>query len=217
MKFFYIFLWDLSTAAENLVVNKTKNCYLGKMQRGKFFASIFMISLLNQDFIFLGLREEKRNEQSQDYTNTFKVLMVKGRMLCGYFVSFFSFPDKDLRKSSKVKNSMSINYQLTPTFCMVLKRLFGCFLKLRSWPFMVLKDFIRFSVRAGTLTPRADPSSCGLMGSAIAPCSPLENTSGFVPSWGAAPHCHKEWHTLPHWHHSFCGRERDSSTNMGLT
>lgn len=98
MKFFYILLWDLSTAAENLVVNKTKNCYLGKMQRGKFFASIFMISLLNQDFIFLGLREGKRNEQSQDYTNTFKVLMVKGRMLCGYFVSFFSFPDKDLRK-----------------------------------------------------------------------------------------------------------------------
>lgn len=34
------------------------------------------------------------------------------------------------------------------------------------------------------------------------PCSPLQNTPGFSPSRGAAPHCHKEWHTLPHWHHS---------------
>lgn len=59
MKFLYIPLWDLSTAAVNVVVNKTKNCYLGRMQRGKFFVSTFRISLLNQDFIFLKRRKKK--------------------------------------------------------------------------------------------------------------------------------------------------------------
>lgn len=87
MKFLYIPLWDLSTAAVNVVAIKTKNCYLGSTQRGKFFTSTFMTSLLNQDFIFLGLREGKKNGQSQD-DKTFRVLMVKGRMLCNYFASF---------------------------------------------------------------------------------------------------------------------------------
>lgn len=89
MKLLYIPLWDLSTAAVNVVVNKMKNCYLGRMQRGKFFASTFMISFLNQDFILLDLRERKRNGQSQNDSNTSRVRMVKGGMLWGYFASFF--------------------------------------------------------------------------------------------------------------------------------
>lgn len=60
VKFLYTPLRDLSTAAVNVVVNKTKNCYLGRMQRGKFFNSTFMISFLKQDFIFLGLRGGKK-------------------------------------------------------------------------------------------------------------------------------------------------------------
>lgn len=89
MKFLYTPLWDLSAAAVNVVVNKTNNRYLGRMQRWNFFTSTFMISLLNQDFVFLGLREGKRNGQFQDDNTTSKVLMVKGGMLCGYFASFF--------------------------------------------------------------------------------------------------------------------------------
>lgn len=89
VKFLYIPLWDLSTAAVNAVVNKTKNCYLGRMQTGKFFASTLMISLLNQEFIFLGLRGRKRNAQPQDDNNTSRVLIVKAGMLCSYFAFFF--------------------------------------------------------------------------------------------------------------------------------
>lgn len=128
MKFLYIPLCDSSTAAVNVVVNKTKNRYLGRMQRGKFFTSTFMINPLNQDFTFLGLRG-KRNGQFQDDNNMSRVLMVKGGMLCGYLPPFFFFLDRDLRKIwfwNWVRRKSHV-YQLTPPFCMVLQSTFWMF------------------------------------------------------------------------------------------
>lgn len=59
-----------STAAGNVTVNETKDPYLGRLQRGMFFVSTFVVSLLNQDFIFLGLEEEEKEMGSCKMTTT---------------------------------------------------------------------------------------------------------------------------------------------------
>jgi len=53
-----------------MTVNETKNPYLGRLKRGKFFTSTFVVSLLNHDFIFLGLEEEEKEMDCCKITKT---------------------------------------------------------------------------------------------------------------------------------------------------
>lgn len=76
-----------------MTINEIKNSCLVRLQRQKFFPSTFVVILLNQDFIFLGLEEEEKETDN----NMPRVLLVRGAIACGYFAPFFPSFDWDPR------------------------------------------------------------------------------------------------------------------------
>lgn len=108
-----------------MIVSETKNPYVGRLQRGKLFISTLVVSLLNQDFVFLGLEEEKKEMDSCKMTTPhLGCCWLEGEYCVVILLPFSPSSRGTLEKSSSEIEQGEIPCLSTTLFSMVLEGTF---------------------------------------------------------------------------------------------